>query len=113
MCQLCNVRLMAAAQSASLLARAAKDLYDMNDHVNSAVLAKAAGNLFVEPKVSGETNVKPDASKEATDPASGTGEAQADAPKRPQGFFIDDEGMVFINGAALGRVVVLGKPTRH
>lgn len=114
MCKLCNESLQAAAHSASMLATAAKALYDMNDHINSKVLADAAAELFTKVKVVPKTgDVSPNQSKPAEDAAQPE-QAPGDERKRPQGFFFDDEnGVVYINGVALGRVVLIDKPIKH
>lgn len=103
MCQLCNESLLAASQAAATLARAAKDLYSINDHVNSKVLADAAADLFKPVKEAGAANDTP-----------GPAPDKVEGVTLPRGFHIDDEtGIVCLHGVALGRVVVLGKPTKH
>lgn len=105
MCQKCNEALIAAAQAASLLANAAKDLYNINQSEEAKILAEAAAELFKtvpEELFSGETSA-----------GKGNPENTPEDVKLPEGFHITDEGVVFINGVALGRIVVLGKPTKH
>lgn len=100
MCQKCNEALMAAASAASLLAKAAKDLYDINENSASSALAKAAAELFStetgEPKT-GETG---DASTEDVAKAAGF----------PKGFYIDEKaGLVYFDGTLIGRVIAMPK----
>lgn len=112
MCEQCNRDLLAAAQAASLLASAAKDLYDINQHNESKTLAVAAAELFSSVKSdvpSGRYNTEPaetPAEPEKAEPGKKSGS------KLPQGFTISDDGIMYINGAAIGRVVVIG-PTKH
>jgi hypothetical protein len=119
MCQKCNDSLLAAAQAASLLASAAKDLYDINQTAQAKSLAQAAADLFsivkddvpsgdyaTTPGEAGDTGSAQDAPKKASDPKNTPG------VKLPQGFTISDDGIMYINGAAVGRVVVIG-PTKH
>lgn len=113
MCRLCNERLLAAAQAASMLADAAKDLYNINASAASKVLADAAAELFRVVKDEPKTgDVSPELRKSAED-AGQAGTTAPGEPQLPQGFHIDDDGVVFINGLALGRVVVISKPTKH
>lgn len=112
MCEKCNEALLAAAQAASMLARAAKDLYSINQSKEATTLAKAAAELFAlvedEAKpgdVGTASATSPTEAKDASDTAKSS--------DMPQGFHISDEGIVYINGVAMGRMVVLGKPTRH
>lgn len=117
MCQKCNEALLAAAQAASMLARAAKDLYSINQQAEATTLAKAAAELFelVEDEVKpGDTGTASAVSPNEAKDAKGSPEAVApDDVKLPQGFRINDEGIVYIGGVPIGRMVVLGKPTRH
>lgn len=112
MCQKCNEALQAGAHSAQMLANAAKTLYDMNDHVNSQVLADAAADLF-RPLAKTNDEQKPFGEGETAGPIKGNPENKPDDVKLPPGFFIDDDGIVFVSGVAIGRIAVLGKPTKH
>jgi hypothetical protein len=122
MCQKCNDSLLAAAQAASLLASAAKDLYDINQTAQAKTLAQAAAELFSIVKDDVPSGSYATTPGEAGTAAGDTGSAQ-DAPKDaaekkeprsnlPQGFTISDDGIMYINGTAVGRVVVIG-PTKH
>lgn len=103
MCEKCNEALLAAATAASMLASAAKDLFEIHHHTEATTLAKAAAELFQEPRVSGET------------------EADAQAPGKPENadedvspFHVDEKtGVVYVNGVAIGRAVLVRRPTKH
>lgn len=113
MCKLCNESLLAAAHAAAMLASAAKDLYNINQSAEASTLAKAAAELFTVAKEERRTgDVSPNQSKPAEDAAQ-PGQTRESANPQPKGFDIDDEGIVRINGVALGRVVVISKPTQH
>lgn len=114
MCKLCNDSLLAAAQAASLLAGAAKDLYNINQSAEASTLAKAAAELFTVAKKERQTgDASPNQSKPAEDAAQ-PGQTPGAERKRPNGFYFEEEtGVVYINGAALGRVVVIDKPIKH
>lgn len=106
MCEKCNEALIAAATAAKLLAEAANTLYNINEQASSKILADAAAELFTPTKTSDVNNFKDAAETPKGNPGK-------EEPPRP--FHIDDNGVVYINGAALGRIVVLGgrKPTQH
>lgn len=110
MCQKCNDALLAAANASLMLASAAEKLYAINQQAQAQVLAEASAELFKpvkEERRSGET--------EAASASPGTPEDKPEAsngvPKH--GFHIDDDGALYINGAYLGRAVVVKAPVRH
>ena len=135
MCQKCNEALIAASQAALNLSRAAKNLYDMNASAQADTLAKAAAELFeiVEPRESATIKEEVSARAEADTAAAGKGSPENESKEpgkhpleslldalllggdtKPQAFRIED-GIVYVGGQPLGRVVVMGgpKPTKH
>lgn len=101
MCEKCDAKLLAGAQAALTLAQAAKVLYDINDQDGSRTLAKASASLFEEPKTSGET-----------DTASVSNEDDELSAQLPAGMQIKD-GVVYLDGVAIGRAVFIKRPTTH
>lgn len=116
MCQKCNDALMSAASAASLLAKAAKDLYSINNHTEADVLAKAAAELF---KPEEEVKAKAPGTKGSPDTSEGSvlsGEEQARAELNatlPEGMVIGDDNLVRINGVVIGQAMIVRRPTRH
>lgn len=110
MCQQCNDSLVAAATAANLLASAANTLYNMNSHEAANALAKAAAQLF-EPAVEAADNGKPEGKSGGVDPAA---EARREAnASLPKGFVIGDDDIVRLDGAVIGRAVLIKRPTQH
>ena len=109
MCQECDSTLMAAATAANLLAQAAKTLYSINHEAESKVLAKAAAELF-QPAVEAADNGKPEGKSEGVDPVT---EARREAnASLPKGIVIGDDDIVYMNGEAIGRAVLIKRPTQ-
>lgn len=134
MCQKCNKALQAAAHSALMLSQAAKNLYEMNASKQADTLAKAAAELFEIVELGESATIKEEVSARADADTAAAGKASPNESKepakhpleslldalllggdtKPQAFRIED-GIVYINGQPLGRVVVMGgpKPTKH
>lgn len=109
MCQKCNEALLAAAQASSMLARAAKDLYSINQQAEATILAKASAELF--DIVKAEPGVPPNGRKESKTPGESP---EADAPKRPRAFYVDpDTNIVYLHGVAIGHAVVISPQLKH
>lgn len=100
MCEKCNETLLAASQAALNLANAASTLYHMNQNAEATTLAKAAAELFTEVKQEGGVNGEADAVHEKA--------------AHPAGFHLDEEnGVIYFDGVAIGRIVRTGKTTQH
>lgn len=124
MCQKCNEALVAASQAALNLSLAAKNLYDMNAGPAADTLAKAAAELFevvetpgVKPEVATPAPGKasPNESKEPGQPTlDSVLNALLGGSMKAESFVIEN-GIVYINGTAVGKAVVMGgkKPTSH
>lgn len=117
MCKQCDEALLAAASAANLLATAAQTLYSMNDHANSSVLADAAGDLFKPAKqntdnaASGIAGTASSKGEGSVDPSA---EARAEINSQlPEGMQIGEDGLVYLNGKAVGEAVLIRRPTRH
>lgn len=104
MCEKCNEALMAAATAANLLADAAKKLYEINASKEATTLAKAAAELFQEPRESGEVGTAAQTASSEDKPAA----------KLPESFSVDEKtGIVYVNGVAIGQAVLVRRPTKH
>lgn len=117
MCKQCDEALLAAASAANLLATAAQTLYSMNDHTNSAVLANAAGDLF-KPVKQDTDNAASSNAGTASSKGEGSTDIHAEAraeinSQLPEGMQIGDDGLIYLNGKAVGEAVLIRRPTRH
>lgn len=110
MCQECNDALMASATAASLLAEAAEKLYNINSSTESQILAKAAAELFKP--VEEDDKAKAPGTKGTASSLEEQALAELNATL-PEGMVIDDNGVVRINGVAIGQAMLTRRPTRH
>lgn len=116
MCQRCNEALMAGATAANLLADAAKKLYSINASKESAILAEAAADLFkpVEAAVPGAQGKSEGSVGDAASQPFSVAEALTRINGTlPKGMEIREDGLLYMDGVAIGEAQIVRRPTRH